>query len=169
VPSFEFDTREVADLAQFADALPKLVDVGMQIPEPWAREKLAIPDTQDGEQLLATAAPATQAALTGHAHSCSCCAGNKTVALSANPGTSQTPQQLLDGVVDEGLLVPDFNAQLNPVLKQATAAVMGCDSYEEASTALTALFPKMDNKELQGYMQKALYLADLLGQADAQA
>ena len=60
---------------------------------------------------------------------------------------------------------PDFNAQLNPVLKRAVAAVMACDSYEEADAALTALYPELDNPTLQRYMQQALFLSDLLGQA----
>ena len=63
--------------------------------------------------------------------------------------------------------MPDFNAQLNPIIKQAVAALAACDSYEEADAALTALYPQLDNQTLQGYMQNALFLSDLLGQANA--
>ncbi|WP_066076041.1 phage portal protein family protein [Bergeriella denitrificans] len=157
-PTFEFDTRETADLAVFADALPKLVDVGVQIPETWARDKLAIPDVQDGEAVLSRALPdnpVNRAAL---------------AALSAKLPTAKPAsktQLLLDGVLDEALEQPDFNAQLNPVLRQAVAAVMACDSYADADAALTALYPQLDNRSLQQYLQQALYLSDLLGQADA--
>ena len=51
------------------------------------------------------------------------------------------------------------------MLKRAVAAVMACDSYEEADAALTALYPELDNPTLQRYMQQALFLSDLLGQA----
>ena len=57
LPVFEFDTRETADLATVAEALPKLVDVGMQIPEGWARDKLAIPEAADGERVLGRSQP----------------------------------------------------------------------------------------------------------------
>jgi phage gp29-like protein len=55
-PRFELDLGEAEDIAAMADALPKLVSVGMRIPEAWAREKLRIPAAQDGEPLLAPAA-----------------------------------------------------------------------------------------------------------------
>ncbi|WP_274571562.1 DUF935 domain-containing protein [Neisseria leonii] len=159
-PVFEFDTRETADLAVFADALPKLVDVGVQIPENWAREKLAIPDVQEGETVLGRKTadnPITQTAL---------------AALNARPSVNSGKaakhgQQLLDESLDEALNVPDFNAQLNPVLKQAVTAVMNAESYEEADAVLTALYPDLDNRALAGYLQQALFLSDLLGQHDA--
>lgn len=93
-PSFEFDTREVADLQTFTDAFPKLVGVGVQIPEPWAREKLAIPDAQDGEVVLQPPAPVIaplQAALSA-GHACPCCSGRRVVAASAH-GEGQTHTQ----------------------------------------------------------------------------
>lgn len=160
-PAFEFDTRETADLAAMADALPKLVDVGVQIPEPWVREKLAIPDVQDGEAVLgrksAADNPVTQAAL---------------AALAAKPSAAggkaaKTGQRILDDALDEALGVPDFNAQLNPVLKQAVAAVMAAESFEEADAALTALYPDLDGRTLETHLQQALFLSDLLGQHDA--
>lgn len=157
LPAFEFDTRETADLAQFADAIPKLVDVGVPIPESWAREKLAIPDAAEGERLLGRGLsdnPVNRAAL---------------AAVSARrlpEKTVRQGQRLLDGALDEALRQPDFNAQLNPVLKQALAAVTACGSYEEADAALTALYPDLDNRAISRYMEQALFLSDLLGQAD---
>ncbi|MFV2030604.1 DUF935 domain-containing protein [Neisseria sp. S1] len=157
VPKFEFDVRESEDIAVFAEAIPKLVDVGVQIPETWVRDKLTIPEPGEGEKVLARqqSNPVNQAAL---------------AALSAripadHPAARE--QQVLDGVLDEALEIPDFNAQLNPIIKQAVAALAACKSYEEADAALTALYPQLDNKTLQGYMQNALFLSDLLGQADA--
>ncbi len=73
----------------------------------------------------------------------------------------------MEEALDGALNIPDFNAQLNPVLKQAVAAVMAADSYEEADAALTALYPKLDNRALQDYLAQALFLSDLLGQHDA--
>ena len=162
-PVFEFDTRETADLATVAEALPKLVDVGMQIPEGWARDKLAIPEAAEGERVLGRSQPVkANAALNSPLH-------RLVAALNAQkqPAKMESKeQQLVDSLLDEALTQPDFNTQLNPVLKRAVAAVMACDSYEEADAALTALYPELDNPTLQRYMQQALFLSDLLGQAD---
>ena len=161
-PVFEFDTRETADLATVAEALPKLVDVGVQIPEGWARDKLAIPEAAEGERVLGRSQPVkANAALNSPLH-------RLVAALNAQkqPAKMESKeQQLVDSLLDEALTQPDFNAQLNPVLKRAVAAVMACDSYEEADAALTALYPELDNPTLQRYMQQALFLSDLLGQA----
>ena len=158
IPKFEFDTREAEDIAVMAEAIPKLVDVGVQIPESWVRDKLVIPEPAEGERVLARVVPDNpvhQAAL---------------AALSARIPAGRPAareQQVLDGSLDEALEMPDFNAQLNPIIKQAVAALAACDSYEEADAALTALYPQLDNQTLQGYMQNALFLSDLLGQANA--
>ena len=72
---------------------------------------------------------------------------------------------LLDDALDEALEVPDFNTQLNPVIRQAVAALAACESYEEADAALAALYPNLDNKALRTYMEQALFVSDLLGQA----
>lgn len=161
LPVFEFDTRETADLAQFAEALPKLVDVGVQIPESWAREKLAIPDVVEGERVLSREQkqPAQDNPLKA-----------MLAALSAQKQPEKAvsrEQQILEQIQDEAFRQPDFNAQLNPIVKQAVAAMMACDSYEEADAALTALYPNLDNQALTRYMQQALFLSDLLGQANA--
>lgn len=164
LPTFTFDVQEPGDLTQLAEALPKLVSVGMQIPEPWARKRLGIPDPQPGELLLSSGQQ--QAQFSAH-HGCSCCRPMHTAALSSQVQPLDTENQLLDQMLNEALKNPDFNAQLNPMVQQAVAALLSCGSYEEASTALVRLYPKLDNHKLQNYMQNAIYLADLLGQSDA--
>ena len=48
IPYFEFDTKESEDLSVFADAIPKLTGIGVQISESWVRDKLGIPEPQEG-------------------------------------------------------------------------------------------------------------------------
>ena len=160
LPVFEFDTRETADLAQFAEALPKLVDVGVQIPESWAREKLAIPDVAEGERVLGRVPKQPENPLQ-----------TALAALSVQKYPTKNvshEQQILDEIQDGAFSQPDFNAQLNPMMRQAVAVLNACDSYEEADAALTALYPDLDNSSLQTYLQNALFLSDLLGQANGQ-
>lgn len=51
-PRFVFDLSEPEDLASYADALPKLVGVGFQVPRSWAQERLHIPLPKEGEEVL---------------------------------------------------------------------------------------------------------------------
>ena len=48
-------------VADWADALPKLVGVGIQVPEGWSREKLGIPEAKPGEAVLGIKAAAPPA------------------------------------------------------------------------------------------------------------
>jgi phage gp29-like protein len=58
-PRVTLDNGEAEDLAAYAEALPKLVAVGVRVPVSWAHDKLRIPEPTDGEAVLATApAPA---------------------------------------------------------------------------------------------------------------
>ena len=59
-PRFSFNLTEQESLGQFANALPKLVQSGMRIPQVWAHEHLQIPLAQKDEAVLqASAKPAT--------------------------------------------------------------------------------------------------------------
>jgi hypothetical protein len=78
-------------------------------------------------------------------------------------------QEILDGALDDALVEPDFNSQLNPMVRQAVAVLKACNSYEEADAALTALYPQLDNARLRTYMQQALFISDILGQDHARA
>lgn len=51
-PQFLFEVVEPEDMQMYADALPKLVEGGLQIPVEWAQKKLNIPMPKDGEPVL---------------------------------------------------------------------------------------------------------------------
>lgn len=54
-PRFKFNLSEPEDLKALAEALPKLVKVGFQVPLHWAQERAHIPMPKDGEVVLAIA------------------------------------------------------------------------------------------------------------------
>jgi len=56
-PVLRLKVQDTEDLATFAQALPALVKIGMQIPVQWAQERLGIPQPKDGEAVLTPAAP----------------------------------------------------------------------------------------------------------------
>jgi phage gp29-like protein len=51
-PRLVFNVSEREDLTAYADALPKLVAVGFNVPRTWAQEKLHIPEPEAGEDIL---------------------------------------------------------------------------------------------------------------------
>ena len=178
VPYFEFDTKKYDDLSTFADAIPKLVGIGVQIPEKWTRDKLGIPEAQDGEVVLKAVqsdfnpdlkTPGKSTALSAHVVGCQCagCLGKGAhVALSAaNKG--ETEQDLLDSLLDNGMTQVDFNQQLDPMVQKAVAVLSACNSYEEAGDKLAELYPDLTSEAHQRYLTSALFLSDLLGASNA--
>jgi len=174
VPYFEFDTKKYDDLSTFADAIPKLVGIGVQIPEKWTRDKLGIPEVQDGEAVLKPfqnelKIPEKQTALSAHVVGCQCasCLGKGArVALSAG-SKGETEQDLLDNSLNEALNEIDFNQQLDPVVRQLAVALTACNSYEEASDKLAEIYPDLNNAEHQRYLTQAVFLSELLGVSNA--
>lgn len=178
VPYFEFDTKKYDDLSTFADAIPKLVGIGVQIPEKWTRDKLGIPEAQDGEVVLKAVqsdfnpdlkTPGKSTALSAHVVGCQCagCLGKGTrVALSAG-NKGETEQDLLDNSLNEALNEIDFNRQLDPVVRQLAVALTACNNYEEASDKLAEIYPDLDNAEHQRYLTQAVFLSELLGVSNA--
>ena len=172
VPYFEFDTKEYEDLSVFADAIPKLTGIGVQISESWVRDKLGIPEPQEGELILSTPQgektnekTTALSAVFNHGESCTC--GCRAAALSAQNG-KKDEQDELDGLIDDALANADFNQQLDPMMKQIVGVVMASESYDEAQEKLIALYPDLTSESHQAYLASAVFLADLLGAANAE-
>lgn len=172
VPYFEFDTKEYEDLSVFADAIPKLTGIGVQISESWVRDKLGIPEPQEGQLILSipqgekTDEKTTAlSAVFNHGEGCAC--GCSAAALSAQNG-KKDEQDELDGLIDDALANADFNQQLDPMMKQIVGVVMASESYDEAQEKLIALYPDLTSESHQAYLASAVFLADLLGAANAE-
>ncbi|WP_410677795.1 DUF935 domain-containing protein [Avibacterium paragallinarum] len=180
-PRFEFDTAEYEDLEKFAKALPDLVNIGVAVPESWVREKLGIPEPQEGEAILKAVQnefkedlnndeneekndKKTTALSQRHYVGCSC--GCRQTALSTE-NQSTDEQQILDNLLDEGLAQVDFNAQLDPMVQQAVALMLSCESYEEAGEKLAEAYPDLESGEHHAYLSRALFLSELLGGSNA--
>lgn len=172
VPYFEFDTKEYEDLSVFADAIPKLTGIGVQISESWVRDKLGIPEPQEGELILTTPQgertdkkTTALSAVFNHGEGCTC--GCRSAALSAKNG-KKDEQDELDGLIDDAMVNADFNQQLDPMMKQIVGVVMASESYDDAQEKLIALYPDLTSESHQAYLASAVFLADLLGAANAE-
>lgn len=165
IPSFEFDTKEPADLALFADSLPKLVDIGLSIPAEWARDKLGIPEVQEGEAVLGRATPTQAVGLSakfakspltplfqrGEQTECGCGCRGKVHALSADLGDSQLPANSL-------------NQQMLPMVTQLAKAFANGKNYEEVEQIALSQFTELDDEQLIQGLAQALFVADIWGQ-----
>lgn len=147
-PRFCFDTQEAEDLKIYADALPPLVGAGVKIPEKWVREKLRIPEAEEGELLLQTAAaapPAVPPSLT---------------ALTAKAEDDPTPD-----FVDD--LVARLEADSAQVMDELIGGIRGmaerAGTVEEFQAALVAAYPSGVTNRLAAVIGDALAAAELGG------
>lgn len=165
-PRWRFDLGEAEDVAAYADALPKLVAVGMQIPRAWAHERLRIPEPDGTEEVLAVAAPA--AAPTSQPGKSDMPPVGKAALKAAGPdggsGVNFPDQAALDAALDAlpaGVLDQAMQRALAPVFD----ALDGVDSWEAAYTALGQLYPRMDARELEQRLAQCLFAAEAFGRA----
>lgn len=166
-PRFQFDTGEPEDLALYADALPKLVSVGMQIPHSWARDKLRIPEPEGDEPLLATAAPQadpnapqdpnmppTQDKQSQQTEQV------KRKAAASVTGPRFTPQQqAIEDLADTAI---ENSAQ--PISAESIRnAIAGARNPDDLESRLAVLLAGVDQSEFSRQLERAMFAADVMG------
>lgn len=154
-PRLVFDTQQPEDLKLYADALPKLVEMGFKIPRQWAQEKLAIPEPAEDEEVLqlqaAPAAPPTaelpprQAAATAQVRR----------PAPNDPAEAMAPRLL----ADLQPAVADWAEQLRALVAEA-------GSLEAIQAGLLELAPQLSLDQYAEVMAEALTTADLAGRND---
>lgn len=167
-PRFVFDTHEPEDIKLFSEALPPLVQVGMRIPETWAREKLGIPEPADDEPLLAQGAgapvpspgeappgppepppPGTGAARQSLAQAI--------IAAREQRAALDLADELADRLEDESELA------LDAMVESIRRLVESVDSLEALRDGLDTMFPDIDDTVLAEILRDALLAATLGG------
>jgi phage gp29-like protein len=156
-PRLELPVEEPEDLAALADALAKLVPVGLPVPARWAAGKWGVPEPAEGEALLGAPAPAVPEGGP---------LAPQAVRAAHRAGDGQSAPDGIDALVDESLsswerdlspLVEPLRAALDALAPEATAA--------EALALLPGLLAKMDAGPLAERLSKAAYVARLAGRA----
>lgn len=155
-PRFCFDTEQGEDLKAYADALPPLVNVGVRIPEAWARERLRIPEAADGEAVLGVpaappAAPESKVP-------------PRTAALRA--GNGEDAPDFVDDLVDR--LEQDADAVMTNLIDSVRAMAARAGSLEEFRAALTAAYPSALTAQLTALLGEAFTAAELGGREAVQ-
>lgn len=152
-PRLVFDTGEAEDIKLMSESLPKLVEIGMQVPVQWAHDKLRIPQPAKDEPVLGKPAPAADkpeppAAL---------------AVLAAKLAAPSVPDQAaLDAAIDA--LPPELmQAQMADLLDALLAALEEADGFEKAKTILAERYPQLDAARLEKLLGRAMFVAELHG------
>jgi phage gp29-like protein len=185
-PSFKSDTQEPEDLELYAEALPKLIGIGMRIPASWPNQKLKIPEPQGDEPIL-QAAPQAQPQAQAQATPAPDNGAAALAALAANPnnpasdGVAATRRTA--GAVDNPpppagdptpvtALTEQLTAEAGEALKGLVDAIRAkvekADSFAALRDDLLASYAELDSDELTRVMALAFAAADLAGRFDVQ-
>lgn len=163
-PRWEFDLGEAEDIKTYSEALPKLVEVGAQIPVNWVNEKLRIPAPKDGEAVLSMApapGPAPLAALrASHAG-----AAALSAAAAAAAGADTPPDPVADHTE---LLANEAAPAWGEVLASVGELVAQATSWADLETRLMAAFDGLPDDGLVKALDLGFAAADLAGRFDVQ-
>ncbi len=152
-PRFVFDTLECEDLQSYADAIPKLVAVGVPIPLSYIHEKLRIPQAENNEPILRMlTAPVIE---------------NK-----SKPTTAALKSDALELIVDptgtdsngERLAVEALN-QVD-LLKFIQSIIDTSETLEALRDAVLESYADLETEKLTQVMTLAFASADLSGRYD---
>lgn len=155
-PRFVFNTQEPEDIKLFSEALPKLVDVGMQIRVDWAHEKLGIP-LPDGDDV-----PILKRATTNQPK-----AALSTVMASLKqelPATDFADQAALDNLL-EAIPAEDLQHKAEDLLNPVLEAIQKNPSINEAELLgmLADIYPQMQEDSLREQLAHLFFIADTWG------
>jgi phage gp29-like protein len=160
-PRLVFDTQEPEDLKLWSDAIPKLVEIGVQVPRSYAQDKLRIPTPEGDEPLLGKApepAPITKieqpkpSAALKHA-----LAALKATHIDDDTDGADVLTKRLKREV-----APAFNKIMSPIEELVTNA----QSLPELLEQLLELEDTLDSTEFEAVMGQALAAAELAGRYD---
>lgn len=174
LPRLRLDTGDAEDLAEYAKALPELVNIGMPIGVAWAQDKLRIPQPQAGEAVLTPAAaapgaPASADALATAAARAFVAGINQRAAALAGAARQTAPQpDAIDALVAEQVAQwkPLLGPLVGPLLTELNKAIATGESLDAFAARLPALVEKMDNAPLADDLARAALGARLAGEAD---
>ena len=161
-PKLVFDTSESKDLAIYANAIPRLVQAGVEIPETWVRGQLKIPTAAKGEKILkmTSALPSSPASDAN---------GDKTALTAQNRNLNA-----LSGAVDQldaaDHLTGPALAQIQPIIDNWLNVIeenlTQSASLEEFRDNLAGLYPHLPDDALAAIMASAFTAAHVRGAAE---
>lgn len=160
-PRFVFDTGEPEDLGLYAEAVPKLVSVGVRIPERWAHEKLRIPSPEGDEPILAQAQPiaplADPAAPSGKA-------AQDKAAATRQAALRTEDRDEFDELADD--MASDWQRVSNPLIAPVLEAAAKAESLDAFKAELPELLQSMDVSALTEALAQGQFAAAIYGRVN---
>lgn len=170
-PKFYFDLAQPEDITTYSEALPKLVDIGMKIPQQWAHEKLGIP-MPDSLDVAVLAKPKPQPTLTTAANSQLLPLLYPNIAANTQRQPTEAELLMLQAARDEAALETAANSQLTPErLEQQGQKLLAplldrlnqAGGIEQALELLATLKPDQDLESLQDDLTQLMFAAEVWG------
>ncbi|CQR43711.1 conserved hypothetical protein [Thiomonas sp. CB3] len=160
---FAFDQTE--DIAVWADAMPKLVSVGVQVPAAWAAQRLGIPAPQNGEAVLTAAPVAAPAPPTGQAGAGRQQTAAATAALTAQPAAPQIDQPAPPDDA-AGQLAAQAAPAIAAWIDRIAALADQAESLEALKGLVLAAYGTLPRDQLTQALAAATLTAHLAGRYD---
>lgn len=168
-PRIIFDTQEPEDISQYAESLPKLVDIGFRIPASWAQDKLRIPEPEGEEAILgrATATPAIKELGEKDEDKDSPKSEPQTAALRLALAALKTQSPKDDGAdVLTQRLAQQAGESFSALMQPIESLVANADSLEALLEQLLELEDQLPIEDYQLLLGQAFTAAELSGRFD---
>lgn len=152
-PRIQLLVTEPEDIAALVDALDKLVPKGLRVGQSVIRDKLGLPDPEEGAELLGVSTPTDTGDEPPPAQN------RATATNRADPDVPDTLDEI------EAEMLEGWEVQMEPVLDPLHALVEECGDYEELLARLPELLGEggMDSTALLEKLAEATFKARGLG------
>ena len=166
-PRFVFDTGEAEDIKLFADALPKLIGVGMEIPVDWAHDKLRIPQrSNDQEKILRVAAPANVLNPELRPEPGKSTPADKAVLAALSAESSERSVAENDALEElASSMADEWQPVIEPLVNPIQRLAQECKTLDEFRERLPEAIEQMDADALSGLLAEGLFAAYISGRA----
>lgn len=153
MPAWVFDTEQAEDMSLYAQALPALVNIGVQIPERWAHEKLRIPEPEGDERVLQPHQPASPMALRAQMP--------EHTAAAKSESAPPAPAELIAARLEQ-----DNRPGMADWMERIEAMLESADSLDEFKAMLLAAQQELPDEALGESLAQALTAAEAAGRFD---
>lgn len=152
LPRFVLDTGEAEDMKLYAEALPKLVGIGMPVPVTWAQDKLRIPAPKDGEAVLGV--PANKPPVPP--------APDQAAARAAlKAGVADDARDEFDQLADD--MATEWQRVTDPLVSPIERLAEECTSLEQFRERLPEAIAQMDAAALAEQIAQGDFAAAIYG------
>lgn len=162
-PRLVFDTGEADDIKLFAEALPELVGVGMQIPVSWAHDKLRVPQPVKEEPVLKVASPAAVLGPELRPPAGKQTPKDKAALAALAAERADIERDAFEELAE--LMAGEWESSMTPLVSPIQRLSTECQSLEEFRNRLPEAIEQMDATAVADLIARGLFAAYLDGAA----